>query len=360
MALHSNTLAVIRQRIASMVGDLIMGTADSGTSTTLVDTELANPGWADDYFNNLKYRIYIYAGTNIGEERHITDWDKSAWELTNAPAFTAAITTTSKYELHKIFFADDYLKAINQAIASVADKYILPFSDETTVRLTSTEDNLGNTIHTWEYDCPTNMTHIYQITMEDGVSGKKLTGTVSGAFTAGETITGGTSGATGELSYGPAGGTYIRVRKVSGTFVTGETATGGTSNETCSAITAVDSETAGMNRWLPKDVLDPRHWDIVKAYPSGTAELRLNKSYLSSLNEDLYLRLDGYRRQPAIDDDTDIIYLPEDWICWKAITFLPHSKIESNKLDETYRLATAMSLREPHNWPHPKSRRVVE
>lgn len=75
---------------------------------------------------------------------------------------------------------------------------------------------------------------------------QKITGTVSGAFTVGETVTGGTSGATGTLVYGPAGSTYITVKSVSGAaFAVGETATGVTSTETCSAITAVAGETYG-------------------------------------------------------------------------------------------------------------------
>lgn len=69
----------------------------------------------------------------------------------------------------------------------------------------------------------------------------KLTGTVSGAFTVDETVTGGTSGASGKLLYGPSGATYIYVNVTSGTFTVGETATGGTSGKTCSSITAVGS-----------------------------------------------------------------------------------------------------------------------
>lgn len=338
-----------------MVGDLIMGTPDSGTNATIVDTELADPTWGDDFFNEGHYRAYVYEGTNIGEERFVTGWAVSGTTLTLAPVFTAAIATSSKYELCKVFFADDKLKAINLAIVSIAGKYVLPLSDETTIRLTSTTDNLGNTVYTWEYSLPALMTHLYRVTTEEAVSGIKLTGTVSGALTAGETVTGSTSGATGELAYGPAGATYIRLRKVSGTFVVGENAAG--ASESCDTLTAVASETAGGGRWLNKDIIDPRFWDIVKTYPSGTSELRLNKSYYS-IDEDLYLRLDGHRRQPEVTADTDVIYLPDDWICWKAITFLPHSKIESAKLDETYRQAVLMSSREPRSYPNPRARRV--
>lgn len=355
MALFSNTTAVIRQYLSSAVGDLIMGTPDSGTSTTIVDTELGDPRWGDDYFNEHGYRAYIYSGTNIEEERFVTDWVQSTHTLTLAPAFTAAIDTTSLYELHRIFTANEYLRAINLAIESLAKKYLVDIKDETTIRLTSTEDNKGNTVYTYEYALPTSMLYLNRIITERKVSGYKLTGTVSNtAFTDGETITGGTSGATGELTYDAS--TYIRVRKVSGTFVTGETATGGTSGETCSSITAVESETAGADKWDDSDEIDHRYWSIIKAYPP---KLKLHEDYYS-VDEDLYLRLEGQGTQPLVDDDTDIIYLPPDWLVQKAITFLPHSKIESSKLDNTYKNALILSAKEPRSWPHPKARSIVE
>jgi len=339
-----------------MLGDLITGTFASGSKSTGVHTMLTK---ADDYYNELKYKCYIYEGTNIGEERVVSDWVNATNTLSFSPDFTAAIDNTSDYELHRICSAAEYLSAINQAIDFLGDRYLIPLVDETTIRLTSTEDNLGDTVYTWEYSLPTTMIYLHQVTTEDSIGGIKLTGTVSGAFTAGETITGGTSGATGELTYGPAGGTYIRVRKVDGTFVTGETATGGTSEETCSDITAVESETAGMRRWLPSGIIDERDWDIVKTYPSGTPELRLDKDHYY-INEDLYLRLDGQRRQPILSSDTDVCYLPPDWVCSKAITFLPLHKMQSNKLDSVLAQARVDSSIIPRNWPHPKARKCVE
>jgi len=61
---------------------------------------------------------------------------------------------------------------------------------------------------------------------------------LSGAYLAGETITGGTSGATG--TYVSDDGTTMLLESVSGSFVSGETLTGGTSTET-STSTSVDS-----------------------------------------------------------------------------------------------------------------------
>mgnify|MGYP001560899129 FL=1 len=352
MALYNNSLAVVRQYLSDAVGDLIMGTFASGTTTTGVHTMLRR---ADDYYNHHGFRCYIYGGTNIGAEREISDWVNSTHTLTLDPAFASAIDSTSKYELHYMFVEDEYRKAINLAIESLAGKYLVDLKDETTIRLTSTTDNQGNTVYTYEYSLPTSFLYLEKVFVEEGVDGRKLTGTVSGTFTAGETVTGGTSGAKGEFSYQGSG--YIRVRKTTGTFVTGETATGASSGAKCESITKVESETAGMDVWYDEDEIDPRSWEIVRAF---TPKLRINQTYISSFDEDLFLRLEGQGTQPIVDDDTDVIYLPPDWVVQKAITFLPQAKIQSNKLDNIYRQSLLLSAREPLRGANPFSRRIVE
>ena len=354
MALYSNVLSGVRQYLSSTVGDLLMGQCGTtGADTTHTYASfLYQP---DDYYNEHKYDVYVYAGTNIGVEKRVTDWDLSEFLLTVHSAYTSACDATSYIELHHIFTEDEYRKAINLAIESLAGKHLVDIKDETTIHLTSTTDNLDNTVYTYEYALPTSMLHLHRVITEEALSGTKLTGTVSaGAWTAGETVTGATSGATGEFAYD--GTTYIRVRKVDGTFVTGETATGKVSEETCSAITAVASETAGGGRFLNNDIIDPRNWSIIKSYPP---KLKLDKRYYS-IDEDLYLRLEGQGTQPIVDDDTDIIYFPPDWIVQKAITFLPQNKIQSHQLDETYRRAMVMSAREPRSYPNPRARGIIE
>lgn len=76
---------------------------------------------------------------------------------------------------------------------------------------------------------------------------KIVYGTLAGTFTAGETITGGTSGATAKIST-DNGSTTMIINTIVGTFVAGETITGGTS-----AATAVIT-TVAVNA-LPNTVL---------------------------------------------------------------------------------------------------------
>ena len=330
----STTEKVIRQRLSRMLNDCVTGTASAGTTSTLTLSATDPPQYynkPDDYFNEQEYEVYINAGTNIGNTYVASDWVQSTHVLTFTPTAGSAMGTTSVPELHRIFFVSELRSAINQAIDLYATRYLLDLKDETTISLTRTakNDNANSYIYTYEYALPTDCLWLHRVTTEDGVSGVKLTGTVSGAFTLGETVTGGTSGATGLLSYGPAGASYIRLREESGTFQTGETATGGTSGETCSSITAVDrTETSGDGKFPPENVIDPRDWRVLRAY---APKLRLEEGYYT-VTEDLRLRLEYQGIQDNVTADTDTIMLPPNEFIEVAATFLPFSKIESNNL----------------------------
>jgi len=78
-------------------------------------------------------------------------------------------------------------------------------------------------------------------------AGKKLSGTMVGLFTQLETVTGGTSNATGKV-WG-AGSNYIIVIGVTGTFSAGETVTGGTSGAQVTGITITAQSAAGGGGW---------------------------------------------------------------------------------------------------------------
>ena len=269
MALFSNSLSVTRQYLSAAVGDLIRGTADSGSETTIVDTMLTKPS---DYYNNYGYKCYIYEGINIGEERVVSTWVLGSTNtLTLTPAFTAAITSASKYELHRIFTQDDYRKAINMAIEGIAGKYLIDLIDETTVLVADT----------YEYDLPLSFLYLYKVTTE-------------------------------------------------------QTAAGGV--------------------WDAEAEIDPRNWSINKSYAPA---LKLDERYYSIV-AGKYLRLEGQGAQPLVTADTSVIYLPIDWLVQKAITFLPQEKIQSNKLENTFKQAILLSSKEPRAYPHPEARAIVE
>jgi hypothetical protein len=327
---YSNTEAAIRQRLSRMMGDCILATLSAGSTTTATLASTNPPQFyekPDDFFNEQWYEFYTYAGTNIGYTNVAKDWVKTTHVLTGAITMASAYASTSKLELHNIFYVSELRDAINQAINFYTDKYLLDLDDSTTITLTRTERNdvSGSYIPTYEYALPTTCLWLNRVTTESRVSGVKLTGTISDTFTLGEKVTGDTSGATGLLSY--SGATYIRLREVNGTFVTGETATG-VSTETCSAITAVDYEPAGTGVFPEGNVVDSRDWRVLKPY---APELKFDENYYSVI-EDLRIKTEFQGIQDEVTADTDTIMLPPDELVEVAATFLPFSKIESNNL----------------------------
>jgi len=72
--------------------DQVDSTATSGTTTTLVDTALSTSN--DDYWNGAL--LYVYAGTNAGCVRTVTDYTGSSDTLAFV-AMPAACDTTTKY-----------------------------------------------------------------------------------------------------------------------------------------------------------------------------------------------------------------------------------------------------------------------
>ena len=156
MALFSTTLSSLRQHLSAQVGDLILSTPSTATGgTTAVDTKLRK---GDDYYNEHQYRGYCYAGTAIGQEREISDWDNATNTVTFAPAFSPALTTGDKLELHQIFTEDEYRKAINQAIEFAADDYLLDDVNVATV--------LSTNIYEYAMPGTPEFQYVHQITKE--------------------------------------------------------------------------------------------------------------------------------------------------------------------------------------------------
>ncbi len=155
MALYSNTLQVLRHYLASAVNDLLYGQAGT-TGATTTKNYLTFLYQADDYYQEHKYEAYVYLGTNIGLTRRATDWDLSGKLLTIHTAYPAACDATSYVELHHIFLEDEYRKAINLAIESLKENYLIDKIDETTTLVAST----------YEYTLPSDMLYVHKVTTE--------------------------------------------------------------------------------------------------------------------------------------------------------------------------------------------------
>jgi len=252
------------------MGDNVFGQCGvTGADTTHIYASFLHQ--ANDYYNNNNYNVYVYKGTNIGVEKRVTDWVLADFLLTVHSAYAAACDATSYIELHHIFTEDEYRKAINLAIESLARKYLVDIKDESITLVAST----------YEYALSLSMLGIIRIITE---------------------------------------------------------------------------KTAASDQFPAWAEIDPRNWDIIRSYPP---KLKLHEGYYSvSAGKDL--RIEGYGSQPIVDDDTDVIYLPPDWLVQKAITFLPQNKIQSGKLDEVYRRAILTTAREPVSKIDPRVRWVIE
>lgn len=160
MALYSNTLDVIRRLLLSAIGDLLFG--DLGTTGATTTKNYSPFLWqADDYYNDHKYHVYIYSGTNVGVDKRVTDWVLSTFLATVHSAYDNACDATSKAEMHRIFTEAELRNAINLAINRLGERYLVDFIDES---ITLVAD-------VFEYTLPDNVTHVTQVTTEQTADG---------------------------------------------------------------------------------------------------------------------------------------------------------------------------------------------
>ena len=74
-------------------GNIVTSTATGGSTNTLTDTSLSSTGWY------IGLMLTITAGTDAGQTAIVTGYNSSTKQLTFAPAFAAAVDTTSQYTL---------------------------------------------------------------------------------------------------------------------------------------------------------------------------------------------------------------------------------------------------------------------
>jgi len=110
---ESVTRRTVRSLIAQRIRDfLVEGTATSGSSTTLIDTNNLLAASDDDYIGGW---VFIHTGTGLGQERAITDSTASTKAIT-VPTWTTTPDSTSQYEIHRRHRVNDYNRAIDAAL----------------------------------------------------------------------------------------------------------------------------------------------------------------------------------------------------------------------------------------------------
>jgi hypothetical protein len=126
----------LRHMVAQLLGDLLLGVATGGTTTTLIDSERIE---GNDFCRGAW--VCVYAGTNRGIERKVSTFanafSSGTATLTFGTAAPNAYDTTSYYELHKRFSVDEYNRAINTALGWHGDQFLIPVEDESIAQVDS-------------------------------------------------------------------------------------------------------------------------------------------------------------------------------------------------------------------------------
>ena len=164
MALHSNTLDALHERIGRLIlRDWKTGTTGGvltgGSTSTFVDTSLVEVA---DYFqetvpvSKIKIRTTTDGADPVGEIRTITDWT-AAGTGTIDPVWTTTAAGDT-YAIYKEYEWDEVTAAINTAI-DMAAKVALVDKIDHSVALVS---------GTYEYAIPSGFIYIYRISMANG------------------------------------------------------------------------------------------------------------------------------------------------------------------------------------------------
>lgn len=103
-----------RAQLSEDIGDVFAGTTTAtGTTTTFKDTKLAN--YDDDNFvNKFETWVLLVDGNNAGEIRRVTS--KAGTTGTVAIAFSNAVASGVKYEIHRVAHPDEKDSAITHAL----------------------------------------------------------------------------------------------------------------------------------------------------------------------------------------------------------------------------------------------------
>jgi hypothetical protein len=128
------TLASARRAIAARASEFLQGTATSGSTTTLIDTN--NLQYVDSYWN--EQTVLFTSGTNNGLQRKISAYTSATSQATLYTAASAAVVSGDTYELYRRFSPADHKTAINGAI----NKSWPLFYERAFYSITPTQDTL--------------------------------------------------------------------------------------------------------------------------------------------------------------------------------------------------------------------------
>lgn len=166
-------LYAICERLARMMGEAVVGGVPDGTLSTTTfdcaDLAIRSDGYYDDYYGRFR------SGPLVGTSFTVTAFDQSAiagntttrGKVTFTPPASAAVTAADIFYLSMDYRPEEFIDAVNLAIAMVSQEAL---SDATNDSLVVATDASGDTLY--EYDVPPGIDYIEQVYMESADSGR--------------------------------------------------------------------------------------------------------------------------------------------------------------------------------------------
>jgi len=137
----STTLKALRQAVGKELNACVTGTADSATSTTIVDADLEDSEESENRFYH--WWLKMVSGDAEGDVRRVSAYTPSTGTLTVSRAFSATPAASDEYELHALISPEDLDRLINQAL----DR--LFYMDEQEITAVSGQRNYGLATYTY-------------------------------------------------------------------------------------------------------------------------------------------------------------------------------------------------------------------
>lgn len=111
----SVTRRALRHRVAQRLAPFLTGTAEGGSTVTLVDAARLQDStasadlWTDSW-------VHVFSGPNAGETRRVAAYDPAAGSITVSRAFPEAVDAASSYELSRLVAPDVIDEAIDATL----------------------------------------------------------------------------------------------------------------------------------------------------------------------------------------------------------------------------------------------------
>lgn len=111
----SVTRRALRHRIAQQLAPFLTGTAEGGSTVTLVDAARLQDStasadlWTDSW-------VHVFSGPNAGETRRVAAYDPATGSITVSRAFPHAVDAASSYELSRLVAPDVIDAAIDATL----------------------------------------------------------------------------------------------------------------------------------------------------------------------------------------------------------------------------------------------------